>query len=66
MKKLPAYPDTELLERIAQAVHSIRYGTVQIVIQDARIVQIEKTEKIRLKKANQTSGGLQQQPDPAD
>lgn len=42
------HPDPETIERIVQAVRSIRYGVVQIVIQDARVVQIEKTEKIRL------------------
>ena len=37
-----------LHEAIEEAVRSIRYGTVQIVIQDGRVVQIDKTEKIRL------------------
>jgi len=37
------------LTAIEEAVRSIRFGTVQIVIQDGRIVQIEKTEKIRLR-----------------
>ena len=37
------------LSAIEEAVRSIRFGTVQIVIQDGRIVQIEKTEKIRLR-----------------
>ena len=29
-------------------VESLNYGSVQIVIQDSRVVQIESTEKIRL------------------
>ncbi len=37
------------LTAIEEAVRSIRFGTVQIVIQDGRIVQIDKTEKIRLR-----------------
>jgi hypothetical protein len=41
---LPAMP----LEAIREAVESIRYGVVQLIIQDGRIVQIDKTEKIRL------------------
>jgi len=41
----PEYP----LSAIEDAVRSIRFGTVQIVIQDGRIVQIEETEKIRLR-----------------
>jgi hypothetical protein len=33
---------------IQEAVESIRFGVVQLIIQDGRIVQIDKTEKIRL------------------
>ena len=36
------------LDAIREAVKSIRFGTVQIIIQDGRVVQIDKTEKIRL------------------
>ena len=35
-------------EAIREAVESIRYGVVQLVIQDGRVIQIDKTEKIRL------------------
>ena len=37
------------LELIAQAVSRITHGTVQIIIQDRRVVQIDTTEKIRLR-----------------
>jgi hypothetical protein len=40
--------DQKTIEAIWKAVSGIRYGVVQVVIQDGRIVQIEKTEKIRL------------------
>ncbi|BDI28430.1 hypothetical protein CCAX7_004810 [Capsulimonas corticalis] len=36
------------LQKIQEAVASIRFGSVQIIIQDGRVVQIDKTEKIRL------------------
>jgi hypothetical protein len=36
------------VDEIQRAVESIRYGVVQLIIQDGRIVQIDKTEKIRL------------------
>ena len=36
------------VEEILQAVASVRYGVVQLIIQDGRVVQIDKTEKIRL------------------
>ncbi|MFH0941486.1 MAG: YezD family protein [Chloroflexota bacterium] len=43
--------DNTLLAKVLEAVKSINYGTVQIVIHNSRIVQIEKTEKIRVKGA---------------
>ncbi len=42
--------EKELLSQILKALRSIRYGYVQIIIQDSKIVQIDKTEKIRLDK----------------
>jgi len=41
--------DLELQRRINQALREIRYGTVTLVIQDGRVIQIDKSEKIRLK-----------------
>ncbi|TJY39776.1 DUF2292 domain-containing protein [Cohnella pontilimi] len=35
------------LARITEAVTGLKYGTVQIVVHDGRIVQIERTEKFR-------------------
>jgi len=40
-------PDVELLKRIVRAIREIDYGSVEIVIHDSRIVQIERREKIR-------------------
>lgn len=39
--------DLEL--RIRAALKDIRYGTVSLVIQDGKVIQIDKSEKIRLK-----------------
>ena len=48
-KAAPASPSPEIeLDAIQEAVRSIRYGVVQLIIQDGRVVQIDKTEKIRL------------------
>jgi hypothetical protein len=44
----PPHPSTIPLEEITEAVRSIRFGVVQLIIQDGRIIQIDKTEKIRL------------------
>ncbi len=35
------------LDEIVKALKSVRYGCVQIIIQDSKVVQIERTEKIR-------------------
>lgn len=37
------------LETIADAIKGIRYGSVTIIIQDGKIIQIDKTEKYRMK-----------------
>lgn len=37
------------LKTIIEFVESIQFGSVNIVIQDGKIVQIEKNEKVRLK-----------------
>jgi len=47
-----------ILERIAEAIRSVRYGSVQVVIHDATVVQIETHEKIRVNtQADPASGG---------
>jgi hypothetical protein len=45
-RRLPVPPET--LSRIVDAIQDIRFGSVQIIIHDSRIVQIEKAEKIRV------------------
>ena len=38
------------LNIVRQQVHSLDFGVVQIVVHDSRVVQIERTEKLRLDK----------------
>ena len=40
----------EILRRIASAISGVRYGSVEVVIQDSRVVQIERKEKFRFDK----------------
>ena len=40
----------EALARISAALRGLRYGTVTVVVQDGIVVQVERTEKIRLEK----------------
>ena len=46
-------PDSgdEILRRIASAISGVRFGSVEVVIQDSRVVQIERKEKFRFDKA---------------
>lgn len=34
-------------EELRQALSAIRFGSIEIVIQDSRVVQIERREKVR-------------------
>ena len=36
---------------VADSVESLKFGVVQITVHESRVVQIEKTEKIRLERA---------------
>jgi hypothetical protein len=38
------------LSHVTSALRGLRYGSVEIIIHDSRIVQIERTEKIRLER----------------
>ena len=38
----------ELLQRIAEAIASLQYGTVHVTVHDAHVVQIEKVERVRV------------------
>ena len=38
----------EWIEIVAKQVASLKFGVVQITIHESRVVQIEKTEKVRL------------------
>ncbi|MCR4289390.1 MAG: YezD family protein [Candidatus Scalindua sp.] len=39
--------EQQTLLKIADLIKNIRYGYIQIIIQDGRVVQIDKTEKFR-------------------
>ena len=44
-----ASPTDPALDHIRDALRGLRYGTVSIVVQDGLVVQIERTEKRRLR-----------------
>jgi hypothetical protein len=37
----------DTLQEITRALSGLRYGSIQIIVQDSKIVQIDKTEKVR-------------------
>ncbi len=39
----------EEVKKLLQIIETIKYGSVTVVIQDGKIVQIEKNEKLRIK-----------------
>ncbi|WP_084492937.1 YezD family protein [Lacrimispora indolis] len=42
-------PEKEYIRLINEMASHVKYGSITITIQDGKIVQIEKIEKIRLK-----------------
>jgi len=46
----PAEDDhaTRAIERIRDALRGLRFGTVSVIVQDGVVVQVERTEKLRL------------------
>ena len=46
----PSPPEEQqVLAKVAEIVRKINYGTVVLVIQDGKVVQIEMAEKFRLR-----------------
>ncbi len=46
----------ELERQVREALRSIRFGTVTLVIQDGHVIQIDRSEKIRLKRPGHMDG----------
>ncbi|OIQ08998.1 hypothetical protein MOOR_13950 [Moorella thermoacetica] len=42
--------EQRVLDEVLKALRQVRYGSITIIIQDGRIVQIDYTEKVRLGK----------------
>lgn len=51
MDEQPAPPEAReraILQEVLRAIRKVRHGYVQIIVQDARVVQIDTLEKKRL------------------
>ncbi len=42
-----SHPLTEVERHILQSLQHLRFGTLEIVVHDGRVVQVEKSEKLR-------------------
>jgi len=40
----------EALEQIRQSLHGLRFGQVTIIVQDGVVIQVERTERKRLRR----------------
>ena len=52
-------------QRILEAVRSLEYGSVEVVVHDSQVVQIERREKVRLGKV-QAPPATPSDPHPVD
>lgn len=41
-------PFTDAVEKVLLSLRGIRYGSVEVIIHDSKVVQIERKEKLRL------------------
>jgi hypothetical protein len=46
----------ELERLLREALLSIRFGTVSLVVQDGRVIQVDKSEKIRINRTGHIDG----------
>ncbi|MCE9589177.1 MAG: YezD family protein [Planctomycetes bacterium] len=60
MKSTPitdAQQQKNWLDLVRQHVEGLRFGTVQIVVHDSRVVQVDRTERTRFEPAARNDGG---------
>lgn len=52
--------DPVLLANVTQALDNLRYGTIQLVIHDGRVVRLERIERIQMTQPTGPAGGSSQ------
>jgi hypothetical protein len=55
MKDMHAHthePSPDIRTTLLEAIKGIRYGSVEIIIHDSKVVQIERKEKVRIATTN--------------
>ena len=53
LRSLEGQDDAALLREIQNALHGLRFGSVEITVHNGQVVQIERKEKFRLQQPNQ-------------
>jgi len=48
--------NAELERLVREALLSIRFGTISLVVQDGRVIQVDKSEKIRISRTGHIDG----------
>ena len=54
LPSMAEHQERELTQAILQALRGLRFGSVEIIIHDTQVVQIERKEKIRFDKTSAT------------
>ncbi|MGH8658968.1 MAG: YezD family protein [Gammaproteobacteria bacterium] len=58
MLKEPTGLDSpDLVQQVLRALRGIRYGSVELVVHDGRVVQIERKEKLRFERSDPRHSG---------
>ncbi|CAH0152380.1 hypothetical protein SRABI96_00746 [Peribacillus sp. Bi96] len=39
----------EIFERLQEMLQSMKYGSITLIVQDGKIIQMERNEKLRIK-----------------
>ncbi|BAU71825.1 sulfur starvation response protein OscA [Metapseudomonas furukawaii] len=52
LRSLEGQDDAALLREIQNALHGLRFGSVEITLHNGQVVQIERKEKFRLQPPN--------------
>jgi hypothetical protein len=47
----------EVEQILREALRTIKFGSITLIIQDGRIIQVDKSEKVRIKKPEFIDGG---------
>jgi hypothetical protein len=46
----------ELEQVLREALRTIKFGTITLIIQDGKVIQVDKSEKVRLRKPDLIDG----------